>query len=505
MGLFLGLDEDWVEPEIVGPGCAVLLKSESREQWWRVLDDGEEPRSDYEVPPSDDLAQRLLGRRTGEAVALREDGLEDLSYEVAAVKSKFARAAQETMEEFSTRFPRHMGLSRVAADDDGMVKVFTNVDQRDQFAREVEQAYREGRLPFALFSSRLQRSVIEVWHAYAGTSLSRIHFGTGTEEEATQASQLLRDADGVVLDLLALLTVHDLGLATPLHSRYGRVAVPQRVIDELQEVYFNEIVVGSASAGYLGKTSGGQYTMTQVSEQERTRQTEFVRSVLEFAESFERIPSYRLLDAGDVEPFVNVLTWASVGAVCSGDEQPARGLTLLCDDLGLANLARSLGVGAVNTQAILDDLRRAEAVTEEEYSLSVERLAVLNYRFVRVRPEDIIRRLEASVYTTSEGTQAMLRTLEGPDCSEDWAISVASRVIVLLAGKIPTEQLGWILVRMLTTLRNGREGSSVLFRFRDSIASGLALVAGPLTRARLLQIADDHIPILAGSPGTRLV
>ena len=98
----------------------------------------------------------------------------------------------------------------------------------------------------------------------------------------------------------------------------------------------------------------------------------------------------------------------------------------------------------------------------------------------------------------------MLRTLEGPDCPEDWAISVASRIVVLLAGRLPNEQLGWLLVRMLTTLRNGREASSVLYRFRDSVASGLALVAGPLTQAHLLRTADDHIPILAGSLPARL-
>ena len=223
---------------------------------------------------------------------------------------------------------------------------------------------------------QLQRSAIEVWHAYAGTNLARIHFGTGTDEEASQASQLLQDAGGVVLDLLALLTVRELGLAPHLRSRYGRVVVPQHVIDELHEVYFNEIVVGSAAAGSLGKTSEGEYMMTQVSEGERRRQTEFVRSVLEFAESFERIPSYRLLDAGDIEPLVNVLSWASVGTVCSADEELGAELPLLCDDLGLANLARSLGIGAVNTQAILGDLRRADAITDDEYSLSIERLAM---------------------------------------------------------------------------------------------------------------------------------
>ena len=492
IGLFLDHDKEWVEPETVGPGCAVLLKSESTELWWQILDDGEASLGPHELRPSDDLAQQLAGQRVGDIIVLRE-GLEDLSYEIAAVQSKFVRAFQETNAEFSTRFPGDMGLYRVKVVDDDFTKVFLSVDRRDQFVRQAERMYQQGRLAFSSFSSLLGRSVLEVWRGCTENDSIRIRFGTGTAEEAGEASSLLGEADGVVLDLLALLTVHELGLAAHLRSRFPRAAVPQHVIDELQNAHALT-VMGPAPTGSLGKSSDGRYTLTEMSEANWTEWQEFVRSVLEFAESFERIASYRMLNADNVEGLVDALTSAGVGAVYAGDEQSAARLILVSDDLGLSSFARSLGVGSVNTQAILDELLRSDTITSEAYSSGVEQLVLLNYWFVQVRSEDIVRRLEASDYMTTCGTRAMLQTLEGPDCSEDSAVSVGAGVITALAGRAPREQTELLLMVVLATLRHGREMSLVLLKFRNEIASRLA--PAPATRDQLLRTVDLYTHIV---------
>ena len=485
-GLFLGRDREWVEPETVGPGCAVLLKNESAKQWWRILDDREESLGSHELFSTDELTRQLLGRRAGDTVVLRKD-FEDLSYEIEAVQSKFVRAFQETVEEFSTRFPGNTGLSRVKVTDDDFTKVFLSVDRRDQLVRQAERMYREGRLPFASFSSLLGLSVLEVWRGCTQNDSTRIRFGIGATEEADEASSLLCEADGVVLDLLALLTVHELGLAAHLRSRFPRVAVPQHVIDDLQNTAYATIVTGSASGG-LGKGSDGRYTLTEMSEEDWTRWQEYVRSVLEFAESFERIASYRMLDANDVENLVDALTTAGVGAVYAGDEQPTGRLVLVSDDLLLCSFARSLRIDAVNTQAVLWELHRSDVVAGEAYSSWIERLALLNYWFVRVRPEDIVQRLEVNGYVTTDGTRAMLKTLEGPDCSLDSAISVGAAMITAVAGSAPRWQAELILLLVLVTLQRGRERSPVLLKFRNEIASRLALA--PLIRNQLLQTVD---------------
>ena len=188
-----------------------------------------------------------------------------------------------------------------------------------------------------------------------------------------------------------------------------------------------------------------------------------------------------------------MLTPAGVGAVYAGDEQPTDGLILVSDDLGLSGFARSLGINAVNTQGVLWELSRSNVITSETYSSLIEKLLLLNYWFVRVSADDILRRLETSGFLTTPGIHAMLRTLEGPDCSEDAAVSVGARLITELAGIAPPHQVDLVLSAVLATLRRGRETSLVLLKFRNSIAGGLTLA--PLTRSRLLRTVDLYVRI----------
>ena len=57
--LFQGRDKEWEDPEIVGPGCAISIKSDEGEQWWQIIEMGEERYGTRDLSPEDDLAQRL--------------------------------------------------------------------------------------------------------------------------------------------------------------------------------------------------------------------------------------------------------------------------------------------------------------------------------------------------------------------------------------------------------------------------------------------------------------
>ena len=491
IGLFHSREnQGWSEPEIAGPSCAVLLRGDSGEQWWQLLKDGEDPHSPYEIAPNHDLARQLTGRRAGETLVIRQD-LEELSYEIAAIQSKYVRAYQETIEEFSTRFPGNMGLSRVKIENDDITKILYTMDQRHQLAREVERMYRQKQLPLASFASLLGRSVLEAWHACSAGEFGGIHFAFGTEEEANAANELLREVSSIVLDLPALLTVYELKLANHLHARFQHIAVPQHVIDELQEIYARTLM--GPVAGSMGKGSDGRYTLTEFTEGEWSQWRMRVRAILEFAESFDRVASYSLLDADDVAQLVDVLTWAGIGAVYAGDKQSSDRLVLVSDDLGMSSVARSLGYPAVNSQAVLKELRRSEVITDEEYASWIERMVLLSYRFIRLDHHDILRRLEEANYVTTDGTRAMIGTLEGPDCSEDSAVSVTANLMLELVGRAPFRQSELILSAVLGTLIRGRMPSRVLAKFRREMESRFALV--PFMRDYILDTVDTYIAL----------
>ena len=487
--LFMGWGEEWEEPVVAGQGCSVQIKNADEVQWWQLLEDGEDVYGPRELSPDDELAQYLLGRSAGDVVVVGQC-LGQVSYEITAIQSKYVRAYQETLEEFNIRFPGNKSLSRVKLDDD-FTQIFQGIELRHRHVTNAEALYKAQQLPFAAFCRLIGSSTLEAWPEYTAQSTTRLHFGTGSDQETNAAKKLLSDANSVVLDMIALLTVHRLGLAELLRKRFLRVTIPQQVFDEIQN-NVHQMRTDRVPIGHLGKDEDGRYTRTEMPEDVWSARQAYARSVLELAESFDRIPSYPMLDADDPELTMDVLTSAGAGAVYAGDAKSECRPVLISDDLVQSIVARSLGLGAVNSQALLVELHRSDVITAEEYSSRIEELVLMNYWFVRIGADDILRRLEANGYQTTPGTQALLRTLWGPDCIEDLAASVGAEVVASLAVRplIP-EHLEVLLSSVVAAIRRGRHTNQVLLKFKSEIAVRLRLA--PLQGARILQFVDLYL------------
>lgn len=489
--LFLGWSEEWEEPVVVEPGCSVRIKDE--EQWWHILEDGEEPNGPRDLSPEDGLAQRLLGRSVGDVVVLRQ-AFGDVPYEIAEIQSKYVRAFQETWGEFSLRFPDDMSLSLVEMDSN-FTPIFQSIELRHQYISNVEELYKSHQLPFASFCSLIGNTTLTGWPEYTALPHRRLHFGTGSDQETNEASDLLRDAGAIVLDMVALLTVHKLRLVEHLRTRFSRITIPQLVFDEIQNDV-DRMKIEPAPSGHMGKDGEGRYRLTEMTEDVWKERKAYARSVLELADTIERIPSYSILDADDPEGAIEVLTPAGAGAIFAGDEQSEVRPILISDDLPQANVARSLGLGAVNSQALLIELLHSNVITEVEYSSKIQELVLMNYWFARIRAEDILWSLEANGYQTSPGTRAILSTLSGPDCVEDTAASVGAEVIATLAkakGPRVQQQFNLLLDLVLTAIRHGRHTDLVLLKFKAEIAEKLTLA--PLQYDWILQAVDSYMQI----------
>ena len=402
------------------------------------------------------------------------------------------RAFQETVDNFSTLFPGNLALSRIKIENDNYSKLFQAVDQTDQVARQLDELYRAGHLPLSTFSSLLRRSPVEVWGQYTKDPSRLIHFSQGTDEEENEARLLTEDADIVILDTVALLTVHELGIAEKLRNRFECVALPQRVYEEILNLDFS-VRMGKKPAGFLSRNEDGTYAHMDMPDDVWAEWKDYLGSLLEFAGSFEKVPSYPMLDVDDMEDLVATFTGVGAATIYAGSDQGTGKRILISDDLLLCIVARSLGINCVNTQAILLELLGSNSITERRFASCVERLTLLNYRFVRVRASDILNRLQRSSYMTTAGTRAMLRTLEGPDCSEDSAAVIGAGIVVELAGKTHLNQTGLVLHTILETLSTGRGDLGVLWKFRAFIASAPKLQLIPIHQQRILQDVDGYI------------
>ncbi|MYB75895.1 MAG: hypothetical protein F4X83_02110 [Chloroflexi bacterium] len=487
--MFLGRSDDGSEPESAVPGSVIRLRRDDDEQWWQLLESDRDSPGPRELLPSDPLTDRLLGRSVGDHIVLRQ-GLEDLSYEVTGLQSKYVREFQEISEEFSTRFPDNMALSRVEFDPQ-FSKLFESIDLRHQLVRNAEELYKSGQIPFASFAALVGRSILEIWSEYVMDPVARIRFAYGNEQEADASKKALGDCNDIVLDLMALLTVHKLGLADWLRREFDRVRIPQLVYDEIQEVVY-AMRMDATPAAVMGKDEEGNYTRMEFDQQFVAERRRNLESILSLADSLDRIPSYPMLAVKEAQDYIDVLTSGGAGSVFAGEDDNGTRPVLVSDDLVQADVARSLGMKVVSSQAILVQLLDSESISDGEYSGMINEMVKMNYWFVRVRGDDIQQSLEDSAYSVTESTLAMLRTLEGPSCSDESAASVAAEVVASLAKKSVLRQIQEnFLMTVLGVIRRGRHTDDVILRFKVEVAARLRLA--PLQSAWILEFVDLYM------------
>ncbi|MDE0079035.1 MAG: tetratricopeptide repeat protein [Caldilineaceae bacterium] len=486
LALFQSLSEDWEEPSVVEPGCSVRLKADGEEGWWHIVNSTESPQNDRELPPNSKLAQHLLGHGTGDVIELQQ-GVGKTTCEIVELQSKYVRAFQEIFEEFPLRFPGNPSLSRVKIDNN-LTPIFHNLNLRQQYVEKVEKLYESHQIPFVSFCSFIGNSILTTWNEYIKQPDKQFWFGEGTEQEAHENAELLRNASKVTLDAISFLTMHRLQLSDFLKERFSRVSIPQFVFDEIQGEVF-QTRVAKAPSGYLSMDQEGNYALTNVSDDAWRSWNEYVSSLLDLAETLDRIPSYPILSIDDHQETIEALKLSGMGAVYLGDEEFETDSVLISDDLALAKIARFYGKRVSNSQALLVELLRTCTITTETYSSKVEELALMNYWFVRVSSGDILQCLEINGYQTTPGIQAMLRTLRGPDCTENTSALVATEIINALARTtILPDQFELLSFSVLREIRSGRHSNSVLYRFRDEILDRLQL--HPTKHDHILEIVN---------------
>ena len=489
LALFQSLSEDWEEPSVVEPDCSVRIRADEEEKWWHIIKSAGSPKNDRELPPDNELAQHLLGHGKGYTFDLQQN-FGKITCEIVELQSKYVRAFQEIFEEFPLRFPGNPSLSRIKMDNN-FTPLFHSVELRHQQVENAEKLYESRQIPFVTFCSLIGKSIFMTWNEYISQPDKQLWFGEGFDQEANESAELLRNTNSISLDAIALLTVHRLQLSELLKTRFSSVSIPQFVFDEIQEEV-SQMRVGNAPSGYIGKNQKGLYTLTEISEGDWESWNEYMSSVLNLAENLERIPSYPILSIDEPQETFEVLKPSGMGTIYLGDEEFETDSVLISDDLALAKMARSRDIGVANSQTLLVELLNSGTLTEETYSSKIEELALMRYWFVRVRSSDILRSLEFSNYQTTPGMQAMLRTLRGPDSSENTVAIVATEIINALARtRLTHEQFELLLSSVLTEIRHGRPSNSILRSVRNEISFRLRFY--PTKQDHTLEVVDSFI------------
>lgn len=459
-----------LRPTEVALGCTVFLRSNQGEEEIYTITD-EEPPGPNELAPTDSLAPKLMGKRPGETIVLREGPLETLSYEVLEIKSKYVHAFQETFLKFSTWFPDNPNLYRTKIDNNDFSAMFMMIDRRYAHVSFVMDMYRQNRLPLGMFARFVKTSRVDAWGEMASNPEGKIFAAQGTTADIE--GEISKDR--IVLDLGGLLTAYYLGILDRLPEVFSEIYVPQAVVDELSQELVNDQVSGRAK-WTMGREQT-RYTYQEVTENAREARRSLLQHFRDFIQSKTKVVPITTALTTDKEKYDKYRDIVGDGATASIIVASELDALLYSDDLGLSSIARDeWEVDSIWSQTVLSNMRKRGLLSGEEYQEGIRKLLAGNYHFVAFTIDDIKWIVRKNNWSITKEVMRVMRYLEGPDCDEGWAIEAISELIkhsyLEAAHSHQTDLFLDYALRVLTT---GRRVRQVLPKVKVRVAVKLDL------------------------------
>lgn len=467
-------DEKLLDIETAGLDSAVHLKRGEEKRHYLIVDDDLPPRPD-EVRPEDGLAQRLIGLRKGDEAKIKE-GIEELSYEVTDVQSKYVFAFQETLLEFGTRFPEHSGLHRLEIADDDLTPLIRMLEAQRKKVETSLEFYRSRLIPISTLSKMLGKHISEVWIGLLNDSAQAVKVSTGNFADFDQELHNARMADVLVLDSVGFLTVQSLGFLDALQTTKKRVAIAQAVADELRH-RANDVLQGPDASGQISGGGPG-IVVDDFSAQQLQDQRAFYEDLVAVLDGkIEILPTPALLDVENnlLSKMEDTIGKAALSSVLLAKEIDG---VLYTDDFALRALSRTeYSVKGTWTQPILALLGEAGLIEPKQYRDAVSKLAVGRCLYLRVTPEDVVDSFRDFNFVSTAELARFIESIFGSDYGDDYVTALAADVIrILWLEPLINERKVLVLDLILAGLTRDRVPETVVSRLETSLEARLMLL-----------------------------
>jgi len=408
--LFLDLGDERRElsdPDVVNVGSSVHYEDQFGRMQVVTIDS--DPQVDSPTPdPSDSLAQLLLGKSVGAEISLHgeQDPLFDEHLIIKSIKSKYVHAFQDSAENFGQRFPgnkggprrfqmRHDAEGRINPED---IERLTQVVSRNVGrANPAFEIYKQRKLPIEALANHLNSNLFSVCSLLMQSPDTGIYYTPNPHGSHLTALPDLDDGAVLVLDPVAIATIHSLQIGDLLKERYGKLGIAQSTID----------LIGGAVLEYSGTRgrahstltiTNGSLAMLEVPEEAIRKDKESLEALLKWVRTnCTVIPCYRSLkyDYSKKQEYNSLIGVASIDSILLAT---LPNHILYSDDALIHLIGRQdFGVSSTtSTPSVLLDCLNAGVLTREQYFVYISHLIRWHYHPIPVNAELLLDSAERS-------------------------------------------------------------------------------------------------------------
>ena len=491
VGLFYTVKEQMSEllhPTQVQAGTAVRLDSSGETEWCIIeeREDADSLRKEFNV--DNPQSQQLLGKNVNDKIILQQNPIGSETGKIVAIESKYVYALQEIFRTFPRQFPGTPGLwsinlndSHEADDSEKMQPILDFITRQHEALLQVENIYKENLLPIGAFTNLTGGNVLEALSLLMSKPDLGVRCSTGPPEEWRQALATLEDGQSkLVVDLIALITIHEIGAADTVIKAFGTLSIAQSTIDELESIITQREMLSKQEGMSVGK-EGDQYVKTDLNPEDIRRNVEYLTSIIKWIwENCEVDPCTRALEMNQLrkQEFYDLFQPLFVDTILIAS-QP--GYLLFSDDERLRSYAKTnFGIDAgtdfhvdgVWTQVVLQHCVNRNLLDKAEYDKMTIKLVCSHYYHTTFDTDVLIEAARQSDWKPDEPYNTLVQTLGDQSGNLLSALNVAVDFLFeLWIQPILVDQRKSLTFRLLDELTSGQETRAVLIALANRISN----------------------------------
>jgi len=481
--------DDWLTANEVKVDTAAIVESDTgRRETYFIVDRKDAILAQGEITPANIMAQRLLGKKVGDNVVLKDGPFTRRSGKIVEIKTKFVHALHESLaltENDLVNIPGFFSIPigkpmKEGALPEGLDAIIKTDNERQEFLELVEKTYKNGNITLGTFARLIDKDVIDVWEAV----VNRPDIGL----RASYVNTPINISAEITIDVIALLTIHGLNVQDQVAKCLGEIGIGQSTVDLLSNKVSQLKSFGVR--GFLTiEQSGDSYVKDEVS----------VDNVIKTVEHYERILSWidkhcKVLPCNAILDFERKqkLEWddkigkAFIESILIAQETKS---LLFSDDLTLRLFAQSFKVEGLWTQQVLDICLKRGHLEKTAYNEAVLRLILSNYQYPAINTEILLHSIKSEGKINVGRFEKVSQLLGGNYCEPNSAIQVSVQFLYELFKQADLALHNDIIVQtLIKNLVNNRDSKMILKELAVRIHSRFLLL--PIVEKRIIETIE---------------
>ena len=286
IGIFLFVEKEI--PEVLNPtqvekDTAVQINISDEDYWYIIEErvDADIKRDERDV--NDPFVQQLLGKEKNAVIRIGEK-----TVKIVNIKSKFSYAHQESFRRYEPLFLTDQGIETVKLDNSAEIgdkerfqPMFDRIDRDHEHMLTIAELYKAENITIGCFTNLVGSNSLDTWGCLMVNPELGIRCGIGDLEERTNALNLLNhhSQPKLVVDIISLITLHNLDAADIVVSAFGKLCIAQSTIDELQRIINERVGMWSKRESMIVGKEGNRYVKQIINPEEMKQGIEYLKNI----------------------------------------------------------------------------------------------------------------------------------------------------------------------------------------------------------------------------------